>query len=136
MTVRRQARELTLQLLFQYEFSQDQNIPPQKQVENFKKSFSFNDDVWEYTYQIFDGVLKRLDQIDQTISDKSQNWTSSRMALVDRNVLRIAIFEIQFFSQEVPPKVAVNEAIEISKKYSGSDSHQFINGILGKLIEA
>lgn len=133
MGVRREARELALQVLFQKEFSAE--IEYQKSLKSFKSSFIFPKETWEYAETLLDGILQNETAIDGLISSYSKNWTSQRMALVDRNILRIAIFELSYLEACPPQKVVVNEAIEISKKYGGTDSHLFINGILGKIID-
>lgn len=133
MSLRRQAREIALQVLFQDEFIE--NPDRKSQLEYFKKSFDVTAEVWNYAEVLLNGVAAKSESIEQTIQSYSKNWSSTRIALVDKNILRIAIFEILFLKEEIPMKVATNEAIEISKKYSSTDSHQFINGILGQIIE-
>ena len=131
LSLRRQSRELALQVLFQKEFNKE--VVHLTSLKNFKSSFSFPSTVWDYAALLLEGVASHLEQIDKNINALSSNWSTTRMALVDLLILRIAVFEMTF-SDEVPGKVAVNEAIEVSKKYGGSDSHQFINGILAQLL--
>lgn len=133
MGIRRQSRELALQVLFQNEFSQPLNY--KKSLENFQSSFAMPVEVWKYTEFILAGLVKEKDTIDALISSKSHNWKIERMPLVDLNILRIAIFEIQQNDPEVPPKVVINEALEISRKYGGTESAQFINGLLDQLLQ-
>ena len=80
------------------------------------------------------GVEGYLTQIDEMIGEVSENWAVSRMPLVDRNILRLATFEI-VYDVEVPPSVAINEAVELAKVYGGEDSSKFVNGVLGKIAE-
>lgn len=133
MSLRRKSRELALQVLFQKEFSQDIDLI--SRLPYFKESFpEQKNEVWSYAEVLIQGIVENLDSLDDEIKSLASNWKKERMALVDVNILRVAIYEIKFLSSEIPPKVAINEALEISKKYSNSDSPQFINGILGKLI--
>jgi N utilization substance protein B len=86
----------------------------------------------EYCRTLVTGVERYLQSIDDTIGEVSENWAVSRMPLVDRNILRIATYEI-VYDGEVPPSVAINEAVELAKVYGGEDSSKFVNGVLGKI---
>ncbi|MBN2096932.1 MAG: transcription antitermination factor NusB, partial [Candidatus Omnitrophica bacterium] len=86
----------------------------------------------EFAVQLVQGTLKNLGQIDELISKYAQNWQLKRMAVIDRNILRLGCFELLFL-EEVPPKVAINEAVELAKRYGDSDSSKFVNGILDKI---
>ena len=86
----------------------------------------------EYCRELVTGVEKYLGSLDETIGDVSENWAVTRMPLVDRNILRIATYEILYDAQ-VPPSVAINEAVELAKVYGGDDSSKFVNGVLGKI---
>lgn len=132
MGVRRKARELALQVLFQQEFSAE--IDRQKSLANFKSSFPFSQEVWDYAELILSGIAGNRSEIDRMIEQYSANWSSQRMALVDLNILRIAVCELRFLEETPPQKTVINEAVEISKKYGGTDSYVFVNGILGKMI--
>ncbi len=81
-------------------------------------------------------IMKHKEQIDQVLSQHSQNWKLSRMALLDLNILRLAVYEILFSSEKDSPKIFINEAIEIAKIYGSEDSPRFINGILDSVAEA
>lgn len=97
------------------------------------KSYSLEDgEPDEYCRELVAGVERYLESIDETIGEVSENWVVSRMPLVDRNILRIATYEILFDAQ-VPPSVAINEAVELAKVYGGDDSSKFVNGVLGKI---
>jgi N utilization substance protein B len=97
------------------------------------KSYSLEDgEPDEYCREVVAGVERYLATIDETIGEVSENWVVSRMPLVDRNILRIATYEILFGAQ-VPPSVAINEAVELAKVYGGDDSSKFVNGVLGKI---
>jgi transcription antitermination protein NusB len=86
----------------------------------------------EFVWGIVNGVVKHLDQIDEIIATSAAQWPFDQIALVDRNVLRIGIYELFWVNkEEVPYKVAINEAIELAKNYGGANSGKFINGVLG-----
>ncbi len=86
----------------------------------------------EFCRTLVEGVERYLPGIDETIGEVSENWSVSRMPFVDRNILRLATYEI-VYDTEVPPSVAINEAVELAKVYGGEDSSKFINGVLGKI---
>lgn len=131
MTVRRQAREIALQVLFQREFSQQLNLMENLKV--FRQSFSATEEVWSYSEELLRGVDHSRAQIDQQLTQASAHWSLERMALVDISLMRIAAFEMIYSKDPVPPKVAINEALEICKKYSTGESAAFINGVLDQL---
>lgn len=95
----------------------------------FKPSYFSN----QYTKSLVKGIYKNKEKIDQTIKSLSHNWSFERILLIDLNILRIAIYEIYFGN--IPPKVAINEALNISKKYSTKDSSSFINALLDKALK-
>ena len=130
--LRRQARELALQVLFQQEFSPQ--ISFEKGLEIFRSQFPAPKEVWDFALFLLEGVARHREEIDQLLQQNTAHWSLQRLALVDLNLMRIATFEICFSSGEVPPKAAINEAIEISKKYGSTDSPGFINGILDSLL--
>lgn len=128
MGFRRKARELALQLLFQIDFSGDHiEIPSAFWTEN--KALP---QVKTFTEILVQGVLKHLSEIDQVIEKYTRHWSRDRMAAIDRNILRFAIFELLYL-KEIPPKVTINEAIEIAKKFGSEDSGAFVNGILDRI---
>jgi len=88
----------------------------------------------DFARQLLAGVDHNQDCIDEVIESTSENWTLSRMPLVDRNILRIAVYEL-LFESEIPDSVSINEAVEMAKAYGGEDSSKFVNGILGKISE-
>lgn len=125
---RRRARELALQMLFQAEFTPPSAAP--EILRRFQEEFDVPRDVVEYADLLVQGIFLHRDQLDQTIQAASSHWKLPRMALVDLNVMRIALFEIKFAASPLPPKVAINEAVEIAKRYGSTDSGSFVNGIL------
>lgn len=123
---RRKAREIALQILFQIEFNDsDLDLTLDRQLA-FK---SVEKDVENYSRWLIKNVVEHREELDQTIQSVSEHWRLSRMAVIDRNILRLAVFEL-CFEDNLAPAVVINEAIEIAKKYSGTQAATFINGIL------
>jgi N utilization substance protein B len=129
MGKRRKARESTLQILFQLEFngSDDEEI-----FRLYWKDKKATKDVKDYCRWLIKGVVTHRESIDESIESVSERWRLSRMPVVDRNILRMAVFEL-LYEQDVEPAVVINEAIEIAKKYSGEKAAMFINGVLDTL---
>jgi N utilization substance protein B len=130
---RRQSRELALQVLFQMEFAPNLNF--HDGLETFRKNFVADEDVWQYAEFLLAGIQENLPAIDAMIQKSSAHWTLKRMALVDLNIMRVTCFEMKLSSEIIPPAVAINEAIEISRKYGTSDSAAFVNGVLDQLVK-
>jgi len=130
---RRRAREIALKVLFQIDLV---NADP-KEALTYILSKGFdgesNFDV-DFAKRLITGVLEKQNEIDKIIKDTSRYWDLERMACVDRNIMRVALYEL-FYEKDIPPNVAVNEAVELAKKYGGGDSGRFVNGILGKVVE-
>lgn len=131
---RQKAREMALQLLYQcdnkvnpYAIEQALDTMYHKYTENFLDE-TLSIDV-EYARSLFFGVKKFETEIDEILQKNSENWKISRMTAVDRNILRISIFEMKYL-EDVPEAVSINEAIELGKKFGDLDSPKFINGIL------
>jgi N utilization substance protein B len=133
ISARRQSRELALQVLFQREFSNKPDL--NSNLADFRQSFAASDEVWNYTQQLLQGVDRHHEEIDALIQKHSAHWTLPRMAMVDRNIMRVAVFETRFAADPVPPAVAINEAVEISRKFGTSDSPAFVNGILDQIVK-
>ena len=129
MGTRRKAREYAFQILFQLDFDRDNH---QKKLEQFWRAHNCSPEAKEFAELLVNGTLTHLAQIDERISQQSFNWRLSRMAAVDRNILRFSTYEI-LYCDDIPPKVSINEALEIAKKYSAPESVSFINGILDKI---
>jgi len=131
MGTRRLARELALKVLFQIEFS------PEKLKDlwpRFWEEYEADAEVHLFTQTLVEGTMRNLKEIDSVIERCSTNWKVSRMASVDRNILREATYEI-LYHEEIPASVTMNEAVEIAKKYGTEDSPSFINGILDKIAK-
>ena len=120
------ARECALQMLYEYDVGKQ---PPEDIMETFWEMNEHPDKVREFANQLFSGTVARLKDIDRTIQQHTKNWRLIRMAAVDRNILRLAAFEL-LSDCKTPGTVVINEALEIAKKYSTHESAQFVNGIL------
>jgi N utilization substance protein B len=123
---RRKGRESALQILFQLEFSPNNY---EEIIEEYWKEKKVNEKTKNYANWLVQGVISLKEKIDNIIKESSKNWRLSRMAIVDRNIIRIAVFEL-LSEHDVPHAVIINEAIEIAKKYGSEESGQFVNGIL------
>jgi N utilization substance protein B len=129
MMLRRKAREYALQMLFQFDVTRkDEGL-----MEHFWLQHKVVPAVRDFANCLVEGVLKNLGEIDGMIKKYTQHWALDRIATVDRNILRFAIYEILYID-DIPAKVTINEAIEITKKYADQDSSAFINGILDRVV--
>ena len=126
MGTRRKSRELALQALFQGELAEQNGL---LDFEEFCVHFQVNKKAIPYAKKLLDGVLEKSDVLNQLISKYAENWRLERMSVIDRNILRLAVYEVHY-QNDVPTTVAINEAVEIAKRYSTDDSGPFINGIL------
>jgi N utilization substance protein B len=130
---RRRAREYALQLLFQLTLTGDELH--EELLREFWEGNDEDPDVKDFTFTLVKGTRKHLKTIDETIQKAAEHWSLDRMAVVDRNILRSATYEL-LYCPDISPSVVINEAIEISKKYSTEDSASFINGILDKISKS
>ncbi len=127
---RRRSREYALQILFQLDMTGKAFTP---EVWNeFWEGNAEESDVKDFTRDIVANTLNNIKEIDEIIKKAAENWSIERMAMIDRNILRAAIYELSFRT-DIPSSVAINEALEIAKKYSTEESAPFINGILDKI---
>lgn len=101
-------------------------------LQNIQEQFDLTGPDLHFAGQLVSGTLDKLTELDQTISGHSREWHMGRMAAVDRNILRLALFEMLYI-QEIPANVSINEALEMAKRFSSADSAKFINGILGSV---
>lgn len=131
MRKRTQARECALKILYQLDMTQGE-YPLDEVLPSFWDSHPAPDEVRAFAEQLVRGTRERLEEIDQKIVHYTENWQLSRMAVVDRNILRFATYEL-LFMDEIPPKVTINEAVNIAKRYSQDDAGKFVNGILDKI---
>jgi N utilization substance protein B len=105
-----------------------------KALARYCESFPYQQEVIDYTKNVLTGIEREKDAIDRLIKDACDNWRLDRITYVDINILRLGIYEM-LFSEDVPPKVAIDEAIEIAKKYGNEDSREFINGVLDRVLK-
>ena len=131
MGKRRQSRELVIQFLYLIEMNEGE---VQDQLKLFWESHPTAEDVQSFTEAILKDTFDHKEAIDARLEKYSDNWTLSRMAVIDRNLLRMAASEI-LYSTTVPPKVAIDEAVEIAKRFGSEDSPNFINGILDRILK-
>ena len=130
MRKRTKAREYALKILYAIDITKGE---PKGCCDAFwQDSDEANPEVKGFADSLVLGVSKNLELIDKTISSYATNWQLKRMAVVDRNVLRFATYELLFMA-DIPPKVSINEAIDIAKKYGDMDSGKFVNGVLDKI---
>lgn len=131
MRKRTKAREYALKILYQIEMTKDDSDTA---LASFwgREEAEHNESVKEFTGQLVGGVTGNIKDIDAKITKYATNWQIDRMAVVDRNILRMATFEILYL-EDIPPKVSINEAVDIAKKYGDKDSGKFVNGVLDKI---
>jgi N utilization substance protein B len=126
---RRKSREFALQVLYQLDITQ-QDV--NKTLAQFQDHFSGSDERDDFMEYLVNGVVGHCEEIDRLIEKYSENWRLDRMNMIDRTILRIATFEL-LYCEEIPPKVTMNEAIELGKRFGSEDSGSFINGILDRI---
>lgn len=128
---RTQSRECALQILYQYEMN------PEPMLEILGKFWSqqdeaFAEDVRGFAGKLAAGTVENLPEIDKVVERYADNWEISRMAMIDRNIMRLATYELLYLA-DVPPKVTLNEAVNLAKKFSQEESGKFVNGVLDKI---
>jgi len=134
MSNRHLARTIVMQTLFCWDFHGKKNKDLTNTIkENFEHfAPKFNDH--GFVKDLINGVMKNLAEIDKYIAKYATEWPLEQITIVDRNILRIGVYEL-IFDQEIPAKVAINEAIEIAKTYGGESSGKFVNGVLGAIYK-
>jgi N utilization substance protein B len=133
MANRHLSRTIAIQSLFEWDFNEKKE-ELKDIVKNNIQQFAPNMEDTAFVYELVDGVVKNLPEIDAIIVKTAPEWPVDQVSLVDRNVLRLGIYELMFL-KEVPPKVAINEAVELAKTYGGDSSGKFLNGVLGTLYK-
>ncbi len=123
------ARELALQALYQLDQRGDEIFD---EIDNFCKKSTENPDVYQFAIALTNGCRSHLQEIDEKISGVTEHWELRRMAIIDKNILRLGVYEL-LYRNDIPPKVSINEAIELAKKFSTKNSGTFVNGILDKI---
>jgi N utilization substance protein B len=131
MGARRKARELALQMLFQHDMSGNE---PDMIITTFEDLQKSKPNTREFATKIFRGTVDHLSELDDMIQAQAENWRLSRMAVVDRNIIRMSVYEF-LHETDTPKLVIIDEAIEIAKKFGTQKSSQFINGILDGILK-
>lgn len=133
MSNRHFARMIALQALFEWDFSNAEHDAAESakhHIEQLDKKFEDT----EFTDDLIVGVVKHVADLNALIEKYAPDWPLDQITTVDRNVLRIGIYELLFSSEEIPPKVAINESIELAKAFGGDSSGRFVNGVLGSIF--
>lgn len=121
-----------MQILYQVDVTRDASSAA---IDNFWASSNLEDtdeSVKEFSLRLVNGVIANIEEIDKKISEYAQNWKLERMAIVDRNIMRLGCFEL-IYCEDIPAKVSINEAVDLAKKFSGAESGKFVNAILDKV---
>ena len=132
MTRRSRGREVALQVLYQVE--QNPGVSPEEIHRFIQRRLLEDRKLCDFTEGLIAGVKEHQARIDAMISQVAENWRLDRMAAIDRNILRLGAYEM-LFCPEVPAKVAINEALELAKRYSTAQSSRFVNGILDRVLQ-
>ena len=130
---RRELREQIFKFIFRVEFNERDEMPEQEDFFFEAQEPEPDEKDMRYISQKGNSILERLDEIDEMINEKAKGWTTSRMGKVDLAILRLAVYELMF-DEDVPTGVAINEAVEIAKKFGQEESSGFVNGILAKFV--
>ncbi len=132
MGKRRKARGLVLECLYAWEVGREAT---EKVLEDILSRSPVDEETKDFVARLFRSACDHAEPIDGAITQAAEHWDLKRMAVLDRNLLRLAAAELFYFQEEVPPKVAINEAIEIAKRYGSDDSPRFVNGILDRILK-
>jgi transcription antitermination protein NusB len=128
VSLRTKSREFAMQMLFQWDMSQQD---PARLEAKFWKSAKAADKTREFANHLFEGAANEVSALDEIIGKHCENWRFERLAAIDRAILRLAIHEMS--SADTPPKVVLNEAVQLAKKFSSEESGGFVNGVLGSV---
>jgi N utilization substance protein B len=126
---RHKAREIALQVLYEMD---SVGHKPEPALERILSRTEMSVDISAFVAALVNGVIKNREQLDQNIRDFAPAWPLDQISIIDRNILRLAIFEI-LHDNKVPVKVAINEAVELAKAYGSNNSSRFVNGVLGSI---
>ncbi len=136
MASRHLSRSIVMQSLYEWDFFSKKKGSLKKIVERNIKEFGPGLKNTDFIWKLVDGVAGKLSQIDKIIEKAAPEWPIEQIAIIDRNVLRLGLYELLYEKkEEVPPKVAINEAIELAKSFGGESSGKFINGVLGTVYK-
>lgn len=129
--IRRYGREAALQALYQLDLCEGDW---QEILVHLADEFALPAEAVSFAGELVHGVRAYLDRLDQEIEQRSEGWPVRRMGVVDRNILRLGVYELMY-REDIPPAVTVNEAVELAKRYGDAESSRFINGILGRMLK-
>ena len=127
-------REHIFRMVFSYEFNSDQEMPQQMQLYFEQLDQEPKEEDMAYIRDKALNVILKSEEIDEMLNEHVTSWKTSRMNKVDLSILRLAVYEMKY-DEEIPEKVAINEAVELAKKFGGDEAPAFVNGILAKLIQ-
>jgi transcription antitermination protein NusB len=131
MSIRHKSREFALQMLFEWDMTRQEAASVEKL---FWKSARASESTRQFADELFEGTIAQADSIDKLVAKLSENWRLDRLAAVDRSILRLAIYELR--SATAPPRVVIDEALELAKKFSSAESPAFLNGILDSAFKS
>ncbi len=126
---RRKARSIALQALYEIDSVQHD---PEETLKNLREELKLSDETFKFAGELVNGVIRHKEKLDAQIRRYAPAWPIEQIAFIDRNILRLAIFEI-LIDNKIPVKVAINEAVELAKSFGGDSSSKFINGVLGAI---
>ncbi|HFC97794.1 MAG TPA: transcription antitermination factor NusB [Thermosulfurimonas dismutans] len=126
MGLRHRGRQIALQVLYQWDVA---GISPEEALSAYRDHLSPPEGAFSFARELVEGVREKRDLLDEIIRKYSRNWRLERMLATDRNILRLAVYEL-LFRPDIPPRVSINEAVELAKEFGSEDSPAFVNGIL------
>ena len=129
---RRELREQIFKMLFRIEFHEGMEMEEQMQL-FLEEEEEISKEDSEYIRYKYENIVEHLEEIDASVNEKAKGWKTSRMAKVELSLIRLAVYEIQY-DEDIPAGVAINEAVELAKKYGADSSPAFINGVLAKFV--
>jgi len=130
MTLRRKSREFALQMLFEWDMTRQE---PSRVEKLFWKSARAAESTRDFANELFEGTVAQAGEIDAMVAKLAENWRLDRMAAIDRNILRLAIYEMR--AGTAPPRVIIDEALELAKKFSSAEAPAFLNGVLDAALK-
>lgn len=134
MSNRHLARTVAMQTLYEWDFRNQSDKDISGQLAYNLKEFAPGLEEDEFTRKLVEGVIKNITAIDKIIVQYAPEWPIAQITIVDRNILRLGIYELKF-TEDIPPRVAINEAIEVAKSFGGESSGKFVNGVLGAIYK-
>ncbi|MFA7245266.1 MAG: transcription antitermination factor NusB [Candidatus Magasanikbacteria bacterium] len=136
MSKRHLARAIIIQVLYQWDFRGNPTSAIPAIIEQTMAEFGIGlEETKDFIEKTIDDIIEKQPKIDDFIKKYAPHWPMEQMSLVDKNILRLGVYELEYNKEEIPPRVAINEAIELAKNYGGPTSSKFINGILGAIYK-